>query len=53
VPFSSGEVYVNSLDADEGHRIKEAYGVIYARLQQIKRKYDPTNFFRSNQNIPP
>jgi len=50
--FSSGEVYVNSLDEDEGGRIREAYGLNYERLRELKRKYDPGNFFRSNQNIP-
>jgi FAD/FMN-containing dehydrogenase len=53
LPFSTGEVYVNSLDEGETHRIREAYGVNYERLRRIKRKYDPTNFFRLNQNIPP
>jgi len=53
VPFSSGEVYVNSLDEGEGHRVREAYGPNWERLRQIKRRWDPTNFFRCNQNIPP
>jgi len=52
-PFSTGEVYVNSLDEGEGERIREAYGVNYGRLIRIKRRYDPTNFFRCNQNILP
>jgi len=52
-PFSTGEVYVNSLDEGEGERIREAYGVNYGRLIRIKRQYDPTNFFRCNQNIVP
>ena len=40
---------------EEGEeRIKEAYGAEkYARLKALKRKYDPTNFFRLNQNINP
>jgi FAD/FMN-containing dehydrogenase len=53
LPFSSGEVYVNSLDEGEAGRIQEAYGVNYERLTRIKRAYDPTNFFRCNHNIPP
>jgi berberine-like enzyme len=53
LPFSTGEVYVNSLDEGETHRIREAYGVNYERLRRIKREYNPTNFFRFNQNIPP
>ena len=53
LPFSSGEVYVNSLDEGEEHRIREAYGPNWERLTQIKRRWDPTNFFHCNQNIPP
>jgi len=33
--------------------IRNAYGENYARLQKIKRKYDPYNLFRMNQNITP
>jgi FAD/FMN-containing dehydrogenase len=55
--FSSGGVYVNYLGQadDEGaERIKEAYGVAkYERLLELKKKYDPTNLFRLNQNINP
>jgi FAD/FMN-containing dehydrogenase len=53
LPFSSGEVYVNSLDEGEEHRIRDAYGPNWERLRRIKRRRDPTNFFRCNQNIPP
>ena len=47
-------VYVNFL-MDEGEdRIRDAYGAAkYDRLQALKREYDPENFFRLNQNIPP
>ena len=47
-------VYVNFL-MDEGEdRIRQAYGAEkYERLKALKRKYDPDNFFRLNQNIPP
>jgi FAD/FMN-containing dehydrogenase len=40
---------------DEGQeRIQEAYGPSkYERLRALKQKYDPDNFFRLNQNIPP
>jgi hypothetical protein len=51
-PFSSGEVYVNSLDQGES-RVREAYGPNYQRLRKIKALYDPSNFFRQNQNITP
>jgi FAD/FMN-containing dehydrogenase len=46
--------YVNFV-ADEGaERIREAYpGPTWDRLAQIKRRYDPTNLFHRNQNIPP
>lgn len=51
-PFLKG-AYVNYL-GDEGEtRIRAAYGVNYERLRAIKNKYDPTNFFRLNQNIKP
>jgi FAD/FMN-containing dehydrogenase len=52
-PFASGGVYVNFLTADEGDRIRAAYGPNYQRLAQVKRKYDPNNLFRMNQNIQP
>jgi FAD/FMN-containing dehydrogenase len=47
-------VYVNFL-MDEGEdRVRQAYGAEkYDRLKALKRKYDPDNFFRINQNIPP
>jgi len=51
---SDDGVYVNFL-ADEGEaRIRAAYpGGTYERLAEIKRRYDPDNLFRLNQNIPP
>ncbi|MGH6811129.1 MAG: BBE domain-containing protein [Methylocella sp.] len=52
-PFNAGEVYVNSLDEGEGHRVREAYGINYDRLVALKAKFDPSNFFRCNQNIRP
>lgn len=52
-PFASGGVYVNFLTADEGDRVRSAYGPNYDRLAQVKRTYDPTNLFRVNQNIQP
>lgn len=47
-------VYVNFLMQEGEDRIRQAYGAEkYARLKTLKRKYDPTNFFRLNQNIAP
>jgi FAD/FMN-containing dehydrogenase len=49
-------VYINFLaGAEEGQeRIRAAYGPEkYERLQALKRQWDPDNFFRNNQNIPP
>jgi hypothetical protein len=47
-------VYVNFLMDEGEERIRAAYGTEkYERLKALKRKYDPDNFFRLNQNIPP
>ena len=47
-------VYVNFLMEEGEERIRQAYGAEkYNRLKTLKRKYDPTNFFRLNQNIAP
>jgi hypothetical protein len=51
-PFATDAVYVNYMDADDIDRLKGAYDApTYRRLQQIKQRYDPENFFRVNQNI--
>jgi FAD/FMN-containing dehydrogenase len=53
-PYSTGGVYVNFLGEEGEDRVKAAYGPAkYARLVALKNKYDPTNFFRMNQNIKP
>jgi len=52
-PFSTGGVYVNFLTADESGRVHSAYGANWERLSWIKKKYDPDNLFRVNQNIVP
>jgi len=53
-PFVGSGRYVNYLDDDEaGDPAADAYGPNYARLRQIKAKFDPTNFFHQNQNIRP
>jgi FAD/FMN-containing dehydrogenase len=52
-PHSAGGAYVNMM-MDEGQaRVQAAYRDNYARLAQIKARYDPTNFFHINQNIRP
>jgi FAD/FMN-containing dehydrogenase len=46
--------YVNFLEDEGEERIRAAYpGATWERLRAIKRRYDPTNLFRLNQNIPP
>lgn len=52
-PHSTGGVYVNYLDADEGGRVGDAYGDHLERLVGIKQSWDPDNLFRQNQNIVP
>lgn len=52
-PHSTGAVYVNDLENEGDARVRAAYGENYSRLADVKRKYDPTNFFRVNQNIVP
>ena len=47
-------VYVNFLGDEGAERVRASYGPEkYDRLQALKRKYDPDNFFRINQNISP
>ncbi len=51
---AGGRVYVNFLGEEGGSRVRQAYGARnYERLVELKRAYDPTNFFRLNQNIEP
>jgi hypothetical protein len=52
-PYFEGGVYVNNLGDEGEDRVREAYGANYERLLALKGKYDPTNFFRLNQNIKP
>lgn len=47
-------LYVNFMMEEGEERVRQAYGPEkYNRLKSLKRKYDPTNFFRLNQNIRP
>lgn len=52
-PYASSGAYINFLTEEESGRIEFAYGATYRRLVELKRKYDPSNFFRMNQNIKP
>ncbi len=52
-PYSAGGAYVNFMMDEGQERIKATYRGNYERLAQIKKKYDPDNFFRVNQNIQP
>jgi FAD/FMN-containing dehydrogenase len=52
-PHLGSGAYVNYLSQEGPERVRAAYGPNYERLVALKRKYDPTNFFRYNQNIPP
>jgi FAD/FMN-containing dehydrogenase len=48
------EAYVNFLGDVDEDRVRQAYpGATWERLREIKRRYDPDNLFRLNQNIPP
>ena len=52
-PYASGGAYINFMTGDEAERIDAVYGENLARLQAIKRKYDPQNVLHLNQNIKP
>jgi FAD/FMN-containing dehydrogenase len=51
-PFAHG-VYVNQLGDTSDQLVRAAYGPNYSRLVEIKKKYDPSNVLRLNQNIKP
>ena len=53
-PHARDRVYVNFLGDEGADRVRQAYGTEkYDRLVELKSNFDPTNFFRLNQNIPP
>jgi FAD/FMN-containing dehydrogenase len=52
-PCASGGVQPNFLGEEGDERVRAAYGGNYSRLVEVKRRYDPTNFFHMNQNIAP
>jgi FAD/FMN-containing dehydrogenase len=52
--YNPGGAYVNFMMDDEVEgRLQATYGENYDKLAAVKRKYDPSNLFRVNQNIPP
>ena len=52
-PYSAGGAYLNFIGEEGQDRIRASYRGNYSRLAAVKKKYDPNNFFRLNQNIPP
>jgi FAD/FMN-containing dehydrogenase len=52
-PYSAGGAYVNFMMEEGQDRIRATYRGNYARLREVKRRYDPDNLFRVNQNIRP
>src|SRR5208283_4071929 len=52
-PYSAGGAYINFMMEEGEDRIRATYGKNYDRLAKIKKRYDPANLFRVNQNIKP
>jgi FAD/FMN-containing dehydrogenase len=52
-PYMAERSYTNYLSADDHDRLRQAFGPNYERLVKVKRRYDPENHFRANQNIDP
>ncbi|THK34719.1 hypothetical protein EHS39_29020 [Ensifer sp. MPMI2T] len=54
-PYSTGRLYLNFPGFGEGETlVRDTFGAeTYARLQKVKRDYDPDNLFHMNQNILP
>jgi hypothetical protein len=51
--FGASDAYVNYLGEEGPSAVKASYGANYGQLARLKKKYDPDNFFRFNQNILP
>ena len=52
-PFSSNAHLLSALDVETDEVVNTAFGQNLQRLAAIKKKFDPDNFFRVNQNIKP
>ena len=52
-PAMTPGVYVNFMSGDEQDRVPEAYQQRWERMVSVKSHYDPSNFFRLNQNVQP
>ena len=52
-PYSMGGAYVNFMMDEGQERVQATYRGNYERLAQVKKRYDPKNFFHVNQNIKP
>jgi len=52
-PHLEDAVYVNNLGTEGPDRVRAAYGPNHQKLAELKRRYDPKNIFRLNQNVPP
>jgi hypothetical protein len=52
-PAMKPGAYVNFMSADEQDRVHEVYQERWDRMVAVKSHYDPSNFFRLNQNVPP
>ncbi|MEX0660639.1 MAG: FAD-binding oxidoreductase [Balneolaceae bacterium] len=52
-PHTLGGSYINFMMEEGQDRVEASYGDNYRRLQKVKAKYDPDNFFHVNQNIKP
>jgi FAD/FMN-containing dehydrogenase len=52
-PHLTDSRYVNYLSGDDSTEVARSYGPNWDRLVSVKRRYDPANVFRHNQNIDP
>jgi FAD/FMN-containing dehydrogenase len=54
LPADGAATYVNFMGDEGADAVRDAYPASsYARLRELKRRYDPHNVFRANHNIPP